>query len=75
MLKRKKAYALLGCRRMKWEYDRSVGKKVIKQLTSIEYSLVFSRPYDGQVHVLSLESGVHDKQSGVVNEKGLTRKD
>lgn len=29
----------------------SVGsKKVIKQLTSIEYSLVFSRPYDGQVH-------------------------
>jgi hypothetical protein len=33
----------------------SVGKKVIKQLTSIEYSLVFSRPYDGQVHVLSLE--------------------
>lgn len=33
----------------------SLGKKVIKQLTSIEYSLVFSRPYDGQVHVLSLE--------------------
>lgn len=42
-------------------------KKVIKQLTSIEYSLVFSRPYDGQVHVLSLESGVHEQPAGVVN--------
>jgi hypothetical protein len=50
--KKSKAYALR--RWMKWEYDR-MGKKVIKQLTSIEYSLVFSRPYDGQVHVLSLE--------------------
>lgn len=45
----------------------SVGKKVIKQLTSIEYSLVFSRPYDGQVHVLSLECA-HDKQAGEVNQ-------
>lgn len=27
-------------------------RKVIKQLTSIEYSLVISRPPDGQVHVI-----------------------
>ena len=67
--KRKKAYALLGAAEWNGNMIVSVGKKVIKQLTSIEYSLVFSRPYDGQVHVLSLESGVHDKQSGVVNKK------
>lgn len=59
----KKAYALLSA---EWNGNMIGGKKVIKQLTSIEYSLVFSRPYDGQVHVLSLESGVHDKQAGVV---------
>lgn len=49
-------------------------KKVIKQLTSIEYSLVFSRPHDGQVHVLSLESVlevIHDiKPAGLVQFQG-----
>lgn len=30
-------------------------RKVIKQLTSIEYSLVISRPHDGQVHVIVQE--------------------
>lgn len=41
----------------------SMGKKVIKQLTSIEYSLVFSRPHDGQVHVLSLDECLYEKAS------------
>lgn len=50
-----KSYAL----KTKWEYDRArLCKKVIKQLTSIEYSLVFSRPYDGQVHMYSVSRSV-----------------
>lgn len=31
-------------------------RKVIKQLTSIEYSLVISRPHVGQVHVIVQEN-------------------
>lgn len=77
--KNKKAYALLSAAEWNGNMIVSVGKKVIKQLTSTEYSLVFSRPHDGQVHVLSLESGVHDKQAGLVNikesKKGSTEKD
>lgn len=54
---RRKEFMLFG---KEWNGNMisSAGRKVIKQLTSIEYSLVFSRPYDGQVHVLSTESAL-----------------